>query len=200
MLAVKAMDAGKLTSSFNVSAREPDSSDEDNHLSLTSAVIGSADLALTADALSIQSGETGKLTLTLKNNGPDPASSVRVNATVGNGSVSLQSASASQGSCGITGAALACKLGQVDAGSTVTVTLTLFGASTGSTVVNAQASTTSDDPNPANSDVTVKVTVAASPRNSGSGGSGALGWIVLAALIGLAGVAGYARRRRRPMW
>src|SRR5699024_12183683 len=66
-LAIKANAAGRLASHFSVSAREPDHDSRKHSLTLTSEVIGTADLALEAEPVSLTSGGTGSLVLTLKN-------------------------------------------------------------------------------------------------------------------------------------
>ncbi len=200
-LAVKAATAGKLKSDFSISAREPENDDSDNKLTLTSEVIGSADLSLSADKASIPAGGTGTLTLMLKNAGPDPASAVHIHAKAQGDMVSLRSATASQGSCSLSGGALACDLGQVDVGKPVTVKLKLFGTSAGSATINAQASTASEEPDTANNGVAAQVTVSAPPPDHGGGnggGGGSLGWLGLVALLGLA-LAGYQARKRRDL-
>lgn len=195
-LAVKVNAAGKLASTFDVSAREPESDGSDNNLTLTSEVIGTVDLALSANKTSIPTGGTGKLMLTLDNTGPDPAAQVQLYAKAQSGPVSLQSGTASQGSCTISQGAVACELGQVDAGDPVTVTLQLFGTSAGSATVNAQVITASDEPDDANNSVSTQIVVKAPPPsdNGGSGG-GAFGWFALAALMGLALSGVWVKRR-----
>jgi N-acetylneuraminic acid mutarotase len=199
-LAIKAGTAGKLTSHFKVSAREPESDDSDNSLVLASDVIGTANLALGAKKAEIPQGGTGTLTLRLNNGGPDPASAVQLHAKAESGVVSLRSVSASQGSCTVSGGALSCKLGQVDVGKPVTVKLQLFGTAAGSATINVQASTASEEPNDADNSVSAEVAVTPPPPHNGGdngGGGGALGWLVLAALLSLA--CGACVRRRQHM-
>jgi hypothetical protein len=197
-LVVEATKAGKLTSKFKVGAREPDSDAGNNSLSLTSEVLGTADLALSAaKKASIAKGASGTLSLTLNNVGPDPASAVQLHAKMDGDAVSLRSAAASRGQCSVSGGTLVCELGQVDVGKPVTVKLRLFGAHTGSAAINAQASTASEEAEGANNSVAAQVTVAASPAppHGGTGGGGALGWLALATLFGLACAGFYTRKR-----
>lgn len=192
-LVVKAVDAGKLTGTFEVTAREPDSDTDDNQLTLTSQVIGTADLSLSAGTASIARNGTGELVFTLKNAGPDPASDVRLNAKAGSDVIELESATTPQGHCAVSDNDLTCALGQVNADGNVTVTLEVFGTRGGSTTVNAQASSASNESDTSENSATAVVTV---EGTSSDGGGGALGWLALAALLAFAGAGLYARGRR----
>jgi hypothetical protein len=192
-LVVKAVNAGELNGTFEVSAREPDSDSSDNQLTLTTQVIGTAELSLSGGTASVTKGKTGTLKFSLKNAGPDPASEVQVHAKADGGVVELRSASASQGECTLSGGAIACNLGQVNADKTVTVTVQFHGVSKGSGSVNVQASTLSKETDTGNNSVSTTVTVKSAPSD---GGGGALGWLALAALLAIGSISLYSRKRR----
>ncbi len=200
ILEVKAVAAGRLTSTFSVSAREPESNPDDNTISLTSQVLGTADVQLSAPGSTpVTESDSGVLHFKVKNDGPDPAAGVKLVAKASSGIVSLRSATASQGTCNVSGTNLSCDIGQVAAGDTVSVDLTVFGAAVGSGRVNAQASTASVDPAGDNNSIQAKVAVKApsSPPSNGGSGGGSFGWLALAALMGLALSGSLMKRRRR---
>jgi uncharacterized repeat protein (TIGR01451 family) len=196
-IAVQANAAGTLASHFEVSAREPNDSDK-NALDLTTTVIGTADVGVKASDVTLTEGDTGTLKMALANAGPDPATDVKLKVNAG-GSVKLQGASASQGNCApVSGSnGFNCDLGEIDSGSKATVSLTVFGISTGQASVQGRVTTSADDKDPGNNAATAQVTVKAAGNESGgnNGGGGALGWPWLAVLLGLA-VAGFIMRRQ----
>jgi uncharacterized repeat protein (TIGR01451 family) len=96
-------------------------------------------------------------TLTIGNDGPDAATNVTVQDTVGAGAT-LKSVAASQGSCA-TGSPISCALGELGPGSTATVTIVVTATATGSTSNSASVSADQSDPNPGNNAATTSVTV-----------------------------------------
>jgi uncharacterized repeat protein (TIGR01451 family) len=203
-IAVKAIAAGTLTSTFKVSSRESDGNADNNKLTLTNEVIGDADANVVAGSpTSLTIGDDGTVKLNVGNGGPDTASGVTLTASSPS-MISLQSATASQGNCNVADGKLDCDLGDVVAGDTVTVAVNVKGKSAGSGSVSASVSTTSADPNSGNNAVSAAVTVNAASsgpgggKSNGGGGGGALGWLVLAALFGLVlAIVGLKYRTRR---
>ncbi len=183
-IAVKAEQAGKLTSHFEVAAREPDEADK-NALDLITTVIGDADLGTGAKNATLTQGSTGTLHLAVANAGPDPATEVKLKLSAG-ANVKLQSAKSGQGQCGLAGGDIECDLGEIAADRQVDVEVSVFGINVGSAQVTAQATTAADDTDTANNVATAQVTVKAASNGGGGnngGGGGALGWLALVTLL-----------------
>ncbi len=201
-IAVQVTQAGDLASTFTATADEPQDPAGDNQATVETTVIGTADLALSGQgAVTINTGSTGTLDFTLTNAGPDAATAVTLSAPAV-GVLSYQSATATQGSCAINGGKLACDIGEVAKGESVTVTLSAFGSYAGQGTVTAQATTTSTDPDTGNNSAQSAVTVQTASNGGGGGGSGSsgggsLGWLALAALLGLVLAGRFARWGKR---
>lgn len=185
---VKAGLAGTLSSTFNISAREPESGSATTSVTLTSTVTGVADLSTSAQDLKLIEGKTGALRFTITNAGPDMATGVTLKLNSGTG-VKLRSANPSRGSCEGAGAdEFSCDLGDLDSGASATVDLEVFGTSVGGTTVTGQAGTTATDSSEGNDVAQATVTVSAASsgnNNTSSSGGGGFALFALAALLGL---------------
>ncbi|MGH8160646.1 MAG: carboxypeptidase regulatory-like domain-containing protein, partial [Gammaproteobacteria bacterium] len=190
-IAITANTAGTLTSVFSVKSRELGSDSDSATISLETAVLGTADVGVSAGSnVTIKQGAPGTIKLVVNNAGPDTATDVELKLSAAGSDVSLQSASSSAGSCAAPSSnTIDCNLGEMAAKGTVTVTIDMLGAQPGSATVTGQATTSANDSNPDNNLAQAEVTVEAASNggggNKGGGGGGALGWLVLAALLGL---------------
>jgi MYXO-CTERM domain-containing protein/uncharacterized repeat protein (TIGR01451 family) len=135
----------------------------------------------------LNTGAQGTFTFTVTNPGPYVAPAVTVTGVL-NGLTFVSNA----GDCST---AFPCKLGDMAAGTTKTITSTLTAPSTGNSTIAATVNSVSGT-NTANDTATLSVTVGGSGGGSNSGGcSAGIGppapWLALLALGGL------VRRRRR---
>jgi uncharacterized repeat protein (TIGR01451 family) len=123
-----------------------------------SAAIGSTDLSMTktdtADPVAV--GDTFAYVLTVKNLGANDAGDVITTDTLPS-QVSYVSATPSAGTCQKAGAKVTCDLGQVNAGTTASVTITVKAAKTGTT--SNTASLTSSNDTSASNNVDTETTV-----------------------------------------
>lgn len=189
-IAVKAEKSGTLTSHFDVTAREAGDSSK-SALDLTTTVIGSADVGVSLSGATFKKAEQGTMPVTVSNAGPDTATDVKLKLTAKAG-LALQGASADQADCSATGSSgYECELGDVAAGESVTVKLSVTGQQIGTASLTAQAMTSADDAGEQNNVATASVTVKA----NSDGGGGALGWLALAVLLGLTALAREVRRQ-----
>jgi uncharacterized repeat protein (TIGR01451 family) len=143
---------------------------------------------------SVKAGKQFSLKLTVSNGGSVRATGTNLEDTLP-ASVTLVSATPSQGKCKKSGGALSCALGMLKIGADATVTLKLAAGSSAGDAVN-KASVHADQPmgdgaQPGSS-TTVKVTGQqqntggiSSSGNSSGGGGGAFGFIGLAGLLAL---------------
>ncbi len=123
-----------------------------------SAAIGSTDLSMTktdtADPVTV--GDTFAYVLTVKNEGANDAGDVITTDTLPS-QVSYVSATPSAGTCQKASSTITCDLGQVNAGATASVTITVKAARSG-TASNSASLTSSDDTNATN-DIDSETTV-----------------------------------------
>src|SRR3954453_3921384 len=115
-----------------------------------SAAVGSTDLSLTkadtADPVTV--GDTFGYVLTVKNEGANDAGDVITTATLPS-QVSYVSSTPSAGTCQKSGSVITCDLGQLNAGASASVTITVRATRSGR-ASNTASLTSSDDTNPAN--------------------------------------------------
>ncbi|HET9051778.1 MAG TPA: hypothetical protein VFO60_08745 [Candidatus Dormibacteraeota bacterium] len=151
---------GVLTNTASVTADQADPAPADNTASVTTYV-NAADLSVTGTASPdpVVAGKVATFTMTVQNAGPAAATGVELSNPMPAG-VSLQSASASQGSCSVSGQTVMCGLGSLGVGGSATVMLGLIpsanvaGISDMPSVSGSQA-----DQNSTNNSATVQITV-----------------------------------------
>jgi uncharacterized repeat protein (TIGR01451 family) len=128
-----------------------------------SAATGPTDLSLTktdsADPVTV--GDTFSYVLTVRNLGAMDAASVTVTDNLP-GKISYVSATPSSGSCQKSGRKVTCDLGQVNAGGSATVTITVKATKSG-TVSNTASLTSADDTNAANNVATQSTVINKKP-------------------------------------
>jgi hypothetical protein len=199
-LLVTAKKAGRIVSTFQVSARQPDGDSSTNTLKLSTDVIGQSDLVLHAPAsASVTEGADGTLQFEVANSGPDAAADVEVSATQNN-LLSFRSVESSQGQCQVAERKLSCDLGEIGAGKSAAITLHVFGIHKGTGTMQVLATTASKDKNAKDVvNVKVRVTESSAPPHHGDSGGGAMGWLVLVMLAGLLLATGLVRDRKRAM-
>jgi uncharacterized repeat protein (TIGR01451 family) len=130
----------------------------------TFATSPQADVALSdvSSSSSVPAGGGFTYTLTATNNGPGAATNVDLADALPSG-VTIQSVSASQGSCATT-SGLSCNLGTINSGDSATVTVTAHaasGASAGPVSDNASVAADQPDPDGSNNAVSEPVTIEA---------------------------------------
>src|SRR5262245_55643035 len=148
-----------------------------------------AKLGLSADLAIILTGAPNPVminnqityTLTVTNNGPDPAFNAKVIDTLPEG-VSLVSASPSQGSCsGVS--PINCELGNLTPGGGATITIVVTPTNTGTIANSAGVMSGTPDVKPANNTATLETNVSLSPSIYGlvaTGGGAGLSGVTVA--------------------
>jgi hypothetical protein len=146
-----------------------------------------ADIAIsTAGGISAQTNSAFVLTLTVQALGSSTSSEVSATATPP-ATMTLNSATAANGSCGMTAGVVSCTLGNMEAGSSNQITLNLTGPAAGTFQIPFDVSSTNDSVTTNNSGQAT-VTVADAPSGGttvpdGSGGGGKNSLDVLAMLF-----------------
>jgi uncharacterized repeat protein (TIGR01451 family) len=122
-----------------------------------------ADLAITKvdSADPSTAGRDLTYTLTVTNNGPNPATGVTVTDTLPSG-ITARSSSASQGSCSGT-STVTCALGDLASGASATVTIVVRPGSAGTITNTASVSGNQPDPDNANNSASQQTTISAAP-------------------------------------
>jgi uncharacterized repeat protein (TIGR01451 family) len=108
-----------------------------------------------------RAGRNLTYTITVKNNGPNPASGVKVTDTLPAG-LSARSTSASQGSCSGT-TTITCSLGNLAVGGSATITIVVRPSAAGTITNRASVSGNQPDPNNANNSASQDTTISAAP-------------------------------------
>lgn len=206
-ITIKPSKAGQLSNAFSVSAREPEDRVDDNSVAITTTVRNDANLSLVGFSnVSMQSGQTHTFDLTVANAGPDAATDVALNITAG-GPVKVASIDATAGHCTKTGSGASCAIGDMAAGGSTKVTLSVAGSGTGTITLNGKVTASSTDAdagdNVSSARIDVVSTAADAPSDSdSSGGGGAFGWLALLilALIGAASRRSLSSPPPNPPW
>ena len=168
------------TVGFAVTATATDPGGNTSEFSPCASLALSADVTVGARLSSpwTYRGSPVTYTLSVTNSGPSNASGVTLTDSLPLG-VTLGSVSASQGSCGQAGGALACSLGVLNVGGSAQVTLVLTPSVSGNLTSHIQVAASEPDPAPANNgmdivlaadpaDLKLTHTAAAEPAFSGA--------------------------------
>lgn len=186
---------GTLTSTFTASAREPEVSGANPVASVSTTVLGLADVSVASYVVSPTSvtvGSTATFKFMVKNAGPDTATGVTAVAPLPAG---LTFKSASSG-CTNNGGVVTCNFGSINSGSSATASITVTANSVGAPNQIVTLATQSVDPKVSNNTSMVTLRVVPAPVQSGSGsGGGGEGLLVLAGLAGLLGALRLRKRR-----
>ena len=146
--------------------------DKNGNLLKRDVVVGAttADLRLTkaTPTTSITSGAEFTYTLTVTNDGPDPAIGVTVDDELPLG-LAVTSIAMSQGSCTFTGRDLTCDLGILGVGASAIIELRVFHAVEGLWANEATVSGDLSDPDPADNTSSDSSTGLPAPDNDGDG-------------------------------
>ncbi len=164
-------------------------------------LLGNADLAISSvTGVPVMQGTQGDVAdVVVTNLGPDTAVGVTFGASSIDGLLRMESASATQGTCGVsqTGA-VSCNLGDIASGHSVAVHVSAFGLYVGQAMVTITAQAEDNDPDPANNTFTAPVSVDATPKSRGTtGGGGSFGGLALIMLLGFALLSVYRRRQHQ---
>jgi uncharacterized repeat protein (TIGR01451 family) len=126
----------------------------------TAPWLGVADLALTktGSPARVPTGRDVTYTVSVTNGGPDLAEGVIVTDVLPP-SVSFVSATASQGSCGLSQADVKCILGNLRSGATATIEIVVTARQAGTSTNTASVTSFASDPNPANNSDSVDTSV-----------------------------------------
>ena len=146
---------GSISNTASVSSDASDSNGSNSAASTPGLVVASADLSIakTTAATQAATGSTITYTITVTNNGPDPATSVVVTDNLPAG-LQYVSAVPSQGSCTGTDP-FTCNLGTLNNGTSATITLQAVVTATSGTISNsASVSSATSDGNSGNNSST----------------------------------------------
>ncbi|MFF0344315.1 hypothetical protein [Kribbella sp. NPDC004875] len=156
---------GELTNAATAGSTTPDPDDSNNTGRTTDKVTASADLAITktAQPVPVHAGAPLTYTLTVTNNGPSAAQSVKVTDPVP-APLEYVSSTTSSGSCTAAGGTVSCSLGTVAPGDVVTVTVVAnvpSGAPPNDLANTATVASPTPDPVDENNSATYTLTTAA---------------------------------------
>jgi uncharacterized repeat protein (TIGR01451 family) len=154
--------AGTITNTASVQGVEADLNTANNSASASTTVTPRADLAVTQTASPDPAiaGSTLTYTVSVRNNGPSPATGVTMTDTLPSSNITYQSATSSQGSCSQNGVTVTCNLGSLASGSTATVTIKVTPTKQGGWITNsASARANEPDPNSANNSASANTQV-----------------------------------------
>ena len=151
---------GVLTNTAMVAADQTDPAPADNTATTTTDV-NAADLSVTGTASPnpVFAGQVATFALSVHNAGPATATGVQLTNPIPTG-VTFKSASASQGSCTLSGQTVTCGLGTLGVGGSANVTLALVpSANVGGITDTPTVSGNQLDQNSANNTTTIQTTV-----------------------------------------
>jgi len=148
--------AGTITNLATVSANGPEINPADNSSSATTVVNPNADVAVLGSNAPnpVTLGSNLTYTVTVTNRGPSPATGVLLTNTLP-GSVTLLSATPSQGTCASAGNVVSCNLGSLLNQGQATVTIVVTPSIAGTITDRINVTTSSPDLNSANNATTV---------------------------------------------
>jgi uncharacterized repeat protein (TIGR01451 family) len=152
--------AGTLTNTARVHATESDPNTGNDEATTTTTVNPSADVAITVadnpDPVKVKTELT--YALTVRNNGPSPATGVTVNDSLPSG-VTFGSVTTTQGSCT---SSVSCTLGTLASGAAVTITIKVTPQTSGTLTNTATVAATENDPTASNNTATTTTAVTTS--------------------------------------
>ncbi len=154
---------GEAENEAEVEADTQDPNNDDNEAEAVVIVRApTADLSVTktASADSVDVGAQFDYTITVANAGPDAALGVIVTDELDD-AVSYVGATASQGSCVESDGDITCELGELVAGASATVTITVQADEPGDVENEAEVTSTTADPNEADNDAEARVVIRA---------------------------------------
>jgi CSLREA domain-containing protein/uncharacterized repeat protein (TIGR01451 family) len=174
-LTLTADEVNDVTISANVSSATEDGTEPNNSASVNTAIIGIADLALsaTANTTSVVVGNQVTVTFTVANLGADDATEVRLYGTIPPEATLISAIPDNGTTCTQNGADVVCALGDLAvAGPTINVAAVLRADEAGRVAdVSASVDAKQRDPDESNNTVMASVTITAVPTSgSDSGG------------------------------
>jgi uncharacterized repeat protein (TIGR01451 family) len=157
-----ALAVGSISDSATVSGTQSDPNPNNNSVSTTTEVDPSSDLSITVSGSPspVAAGQNVVYTVTVTNNGPNPAAGVAVSNSLP-GTVNYVTSSASQGSTSQAGTTVSAQIGALAVGASATVTITAQTtvAAVGDITDSASVSSTTVDPNSSNNSASTDTTV-----------------------------------------
>jgi uncharacterized repeat protein (TIGR01451 family)/fimbrial isopeptide formation D2 family protein len=136
-----------LNNTATVGAEEGDPHPEDNTSTVSTTVGPAADLSITKTMGKAEAGQPLTYTVAVTNKGPSASSAVTVKDTLPAGTT-FKSAAPSQGTCSAAGQAVTCQLGQLPAGGSAQVSITVEVAATATGNIRNVASVEGPEPDP----------------------------------------------------
>jgi uncharacterized repeat protein (TIGR01451 family) len=150
---------GTVTNTANVTETQADYNLVNNTASATTTILPAADVQITKTGpATANQGDTITYTLTAKNNGPSPATTVTVTDALPS-QVTFSSASAG---CTLSGTTVTCAAGSLASGATATFTISVIAQTVGSAVNTATITADQADPTSANNTSSVTTVIGAS--------------------------------------
>ncbi|HEU4889596.1 MAG TPA: DUF11 domain-containing protein, partial [Thermoanaerobaculia bacterium] len=186
---------GSISNGVSVSSSASDSNGGNSTATAPGVIVGEADLSITktTNVTQTQTGNTINYTITVTNNGTDPALNVIVNDDLPAG-LQFISATPSQGTCSGTDP-FSCNLGTLAGGATATIALQALVTATSGTVTNtATVTSDTDDDTPGNNTGTSPATPV-NPAGSQATGIPTLSEWALMALIAMLALAAVMKMR-----
>jgi uncharacterized repeat protein (TIGR01451 family) len=159
---VTAQSPGTSTNTASVQSDQVDAIPANNSATATTTVTALADVQVvqTDSPDPVFVGGTLTYAISVKNNGPSPASGVTMTDSLPTKNVSYQSATTSQGTCSLSGANLTCSLGTMASGSTAGVTVRVTATKDDKNVQNkVSVSATEADPATGNNSANEKTQI-----------------------------------------
>jgi uncharacterized repeat protein (TIGR01451 family) len=140
--------AGTISNTATISGDQLDPSASNDSATATTNVTPSADVAVTKTVSPSTPfvGDTMIYTLSIKNNGPSPATVVTATDPLPTGHVAYQSLTTTQGSCSQSAGTVTCALGNLASGATATVTINVTAIKDGATDNKATVKANEPDP------------------------------------------------------
>jgi uncharacterized repeat protein (TIGR01451 family) len=179
--------AGTFTVTGTVEGDQPDDATADNSVTSNVSTVEMADLSVTISAPArVTRGEAINLSVTVRNNGPNDASSAAFIFELPNG-LNVASVTPSAGTCTSNGNAVSCQIARVPSGASVTIAIVSAATSaTGALAHVAVVDASGLDLLASNDSAGAATTVSEPPSSGGGGGGGgggSLSWFMLAALL-----------------